>query len=130
MDVPEVPRADLTIQSVTPAEFSDINNTSTLSVTYTWNIRNYNPQKRYVMQILLYDTNTSSASMAKSFELTSGSGTTMSVYSGAEFYTCFFGNCTRKAALPFRLYFTIEELDNGSATYGTTLARTREYIYN
>lgn len=130
MDVPEVPAADFVIQSITPAEFSDVNNTSTLSVTYTWKIKNYDPQKRYAMQILQYDTNLNWLMLAKSFEITSASGITMNVYSGAEFYTCFFGLCTRKAALPFRLYFTIEQLEDASSSYGTTLARTREYIYN
>jgi hypothetical protein len=129
MDIPEVPTATLTINSLSPTEQTSIDKNSSLSVTYSWQIEKYDASKRYAMQILLYDTNTESASMTNTFTLNSATGTTTSSYSGQTFYNCFFG-CVRKAALPFRLYFTVEKLDTADAQFGTTLARTREYIYN
>lgn len=129
MDIPETPTATLTISSLSPIESTSIDKNSSLSVAYSWQIEKYDASKRYAMQILLYDTNDETASMTSSFTLNTASGTTTSAYSGQTFYTCILG-CVRKAALPFRLYFTIEKLESADAQYGTTLARTREYIYN
>lgn len=129
MDIPEVPTATLTISSLSPTEQTSIDKNSSLSVTYSWQIEKYDASKRYAMQILLYDTNTESASLTSSFTLNGASGTATSAYSGQTFYTCILG-CVRIAALPFRLYFTVEKLDTADAQYGTTLVRTREYIYN
>lgn len=129
MDIPEVPTATLTISSLSPAELTSIDKNSSLSVTYAWQIEKYDASKRYAMQILLYDTNTETASMTSSFTLNGAAGTATSAYSGQTFYNCILG-CVRKAALPFRLYFTVEKLDTADAQYGTTLARTKEYIYN
>lgn len=129
MEMPEVPKADLVITALSPVEYTSINQNSSLIVNYTWSIEKYDTGKKYRMQILLYDTNDSSAEMVKAFDINSASGSASMGYSALEFYNCFFG-CVRKAALPFRLYFTIEQLNDSGSTYGTTLARSREYIYN
>lgn len=129
MEIPDVPKASLTIGSVSPAEQANVNDTSTLSVTYSWNIANYDASKRYTMQILLYDTNKDMPFVATAFQLNAASGTRTDSYSGNTFYNCIFG-CVRKAALPFRIYFTVEQTESTGGDYGTTLARTREYIYN
>lgn len=127
--MPEVPKAELAISTVSPAEKSNVDDNSNLSVSYSWNIEKYDTAKIYVMQILLYDTNTERAYISTSFPLTAATGTRTDSYSGRTFYNCILG-CVRKAALPFRVYFTIEQKENSSADYGTTLTRSREYIYN
>lgn len=129
MEMPEVPKADLVITALSPVENTSINQNSSLIVNYTWSIDKYDAGKTYRMQILLYDTNRSSAELVKVFDISTASGSASMGYSAMEFYNCILG-CVRKAALPFRLYFTIERLDNAGASYGTTLARSREYIYN
>ena len=127
--IPDVPKADLTISTVSPAEKSNVDDNSNLSMNYSWNIEKYDSAKIYVMQILLYDTNTEAAYISTSFPLTAATGTRTDAYSGRTFYNCILG-CVRKAALPFRVYFTIEQKENSNDDYGTTLARSREYIYN
>ncbi len=129
MEMPEVPKADLVITALSPVENTSINQNSSLIVNYTWSIEKYDPSKKYKMQILLYDTNRSSAEMVKAFDINAAAGSASMGYSALEFYNCILG-CVRKAALPFRLYFTIEQLSDSGSTYGTTLARSREYIYN
>ena len=128
VDIPDVPKAELKISSVSPAENSNVDDNSNLSVGYSWNIAKYDAAKTYVMQILLYDVNTERAYISTSFPLNAASGTRTDTYSGRTFYNCILG-CVRKAALPFRVYFTVEQKDNVDADYGTTLARTREYTY-
>ncbi len=129
LSIPEVPKADLTISATTPAELSNVDDNSTLSVSYSWKIENYDAAKRYVMQVLLYDTNQGSPEWAVAFDLNPASGTKTDSYSGRNFYNCILG-CVRKAALPFRVYYTIEKLDSGNSHFGTTLARSKEYTYN
>jgi len=128
MEIPAVPTATLTITAFTPAEQTAINDKSTLTANYSWSIPQYSLTNKYVMRILVYDTNTSEPYTAKDFEVITSHGSNSIQYSGAEFYTCIF-SCVRKAALPFRVYYTLVESANSSSSSAITLTRSREHQY-
>lgn len=125
----DAPTGTLTISSINPTESLSVDQNSNLSVSYTWNIQKYDASKRYEMQVWLYDTNNDGTDRAITFEINSASGSTTSNYVGRTFYNCIFG-CVRKTALPFRVFFTLVYYPDPNSTSPTTLARTRQYIYN
>lgn len=116
--------ATLSVSSVTPAEYSAVDNNSTLSVTYTYSIQNKEPGKQYQMMVWLYDTNTNVSFGTYSANLTADSGTVTNTFSGSTFYNCFITCNSRKTALPWRVTFKIQVTDLKE------LAKSGEYVYN
>ncbi|MES0491986.1 MAG: hypothetical protein ABUK01_18475 [Leptospirales bacterium] len=116
--------AIVTVNSLNPPEYSLIDNHTRIFFDLDYSIKNYDSNRTYEMVVYLYDTNSEVSYGVYIVPISTATGNINDSFSSIRFYNCIF-SCVRRTALPFRMYFKIDDSNSAGA-----IGESREYNYN